>query len=173
MARLATPEDLSRRKSRSKKKPVRDDLAILSPDRTLAVGGRTVTMREYRLIDGMRLQAVAEPLVAQLAALAEQDEQLPVEQLDALIAQHPEAVVEMIALACGEPAEWVADQRGVEGEALFNEWWIVNSGFFVRRVQQRVLLHRRQASDGRASSSRSPETPKMQSGSRKTAPVAN
>jgi hypothetical protein len=167
VARKVTP------RKRPAKNAGRDDLQVIAPDRTLRIDGRDVIVREYRFLEGLRLQAVAEPLVAQLAELALQEQSLPPEKLDAVIAQHPEDVVQMIALACDQPADWVANLHGVPAENLFAAWWTVNAGFFVRRVQQRVLQRQMQASAGRVSSSPSPAIPPTSGASPKPAPAVN
>lgn len=174
MARNVTAQMRKRGSRSAKKNAGRDDLSILAPDRTITIGGRAVTVREYRFLEGMNLHAIAEPIVAQLAALAEQGDALPPEQLDAAIAQHPEAVARMIAIACDQPMDWVINLPVSQSDQLFATWWAVNNGFFVRRVQQRVLLRRAQALAGRASSSPSPVAISSKpGGSSSTTPAGN
>jgi len=137
-----------------------NDLDVLFPDRTLTIAGEEITVREYRFLEGLKVQAIADPVVAALAQIALTGGDATPEVQDAVLAQHAEAVAMLIALACDKPMQWVAQLRGAEGEALQQAWWAANAGFFVRRVRQRVRVRvldmARKASAGSASSQHSP-----------------
>lgn len=169
MAHKITP-----RRPRPAKDAGRDDLAVLFPDRTLRIGDREITMREYRFMEGLRIKTLAEPIIADIAARTEGAGDLTPEQLDAAFAAHPEALTQMMAQACDQPVEWVRDLPASQGEQLFGAWWAVNAGFFVRRVQQRVLLHKARAFAGRVSSTpSSPAATSVRSSSATSTPNVN
>lgn len=151
--------------SQERKQPREDDLAVLMPDRTLRVGDREVTVREYRFLEGLRVRALAEPIIASIAEMADHAEALSVEQLDGAFGAHPEIITAMIARSCDQDAAWVESLPSDQGEMLFNVWWAVNAGFFVRCVQQRVRLRRASAFAGRASSPPSSRTATTPTGS--------
>src|SRR5690242_4036811 len=108
-------------------------------------------MREYRFMEGLQVKVLADPIIERLAQMVASTDELAPEQLDAAFDRDPELLAQLIAQACDQPVEWVRDLPGLQGEMLFNAWWSVNAGFFVRRVQQRVLLRKARAFAGRAS----------------------
>ncbi len=117
-----------------------DDLEILHPDREVRVNGETVTVREYRFVEGLRLRATAAPLVEALGELMQRNVDL--DQVYALLADHEELLLELMALSIDKPVEFVAGLDGPEGELLMDTWWVVNASFFTRAVQRRLLAAR-------------------------------
>src|SRR6185437_3659103 len=117
-----------------------DDLAILFPERTVTVAGRTVVMREYTFIESILLAD----------ALPYDDALRPI------FGEHADDVVTLIAKAADQPREWVASLGDEEGNQLRLLWWSVNGDFFGRRVRESIVLHQLRVSAGQTSSSSSP-----------------
>jgi hypothetical protein len=133
-------------------KDAQDDLGILYPEREAQIGGRAIVMREYGFLEGMKLNALIQPLVDGIAALALSDQIPDPDALRPLFAENAEAVVKLIAKACDQPEEWVERLDDEAGRALQLLWWGVNNHFFGRRVLQAVLLDGVKASAGLMSS---------------------
>jgi len=128
------------------------DLAILHPDITLPLAGRTVTVQEYRFVPGMSVRLKGKPFVDALRGQIESGSALTEDILDVLAA-HAELVRELIldaiAGAGQEPAragwaEWIEGLGGADGEQLLLVWWSVCGPFFlqqaVRRIGQQIQL---------------------------------
>jgi len=140
-----------------------DDVAILFPERSTTIAGVPVTMREYRWVEGMRMQALIAPIIDKLAVLAEQEKLMEAACLDAVFTDHADDLPLLIATACDQSVEWVETLNDVDGRNLRLLWWIVNIPFFVPRVSDRLLARQLAALDGPTSSPASPladmETP--------------
>lgn len=120
-----------------------DDLEILHPEREIEIAGRTITVREYGGVEGIRLAAVAAPVVHDLAALTGADQRgdlLAFLNLQAVFAKHVDAITGMVAQACDQPRAWVEGLGDADLQTLLVTWWAVNGPFFVRRVVQTVQM---------------------------------
>lgn len=134
-----------------------DDLEILQPDYTLVIGGQTVTVREYRFFEGLRLQRDEQAFFEDLYKLLSEAGSGPsFDDVLALIGDHNLSVAVMVAQSIDRDLEWVLALGEADGDALLLTWWQVNSSFFIRRVMRRALQKRLEAnpSDGRASTTR-------------------
>lgn len=110
-----------------------NDPEILFPDEMVTIGGEQIEVREFRYLEGLRAIALAKPLIAELAKLLEGGD-IDAIALDALIANHYQAWIEMISMSTGKPVSWVEELRDRDGQALGMTFWRVNSGFFMRRL---------------------------------------
>ena len=77
-----------------------DDLAVLHPDRTLPIGGREVTIREYGFFEGLDVADRASHFIADLVAASE-DGTLRYTQVRRLFGRH-RSVVPSIAAQAGD-----------------------------------------------------------------------
>lgn len=129
-----------------------DDLQILQPDRQIEIAGETVTVREYRFVEGLELLARAQDFLRELYGLFRTGEVSPsVDDIGALLGRYSEITVDMIAQATGKPKEWVRSLRPADGDLLMVTWWTVNSGFFIQRVMRQAMQERLASrSDGAA-----------------------
>lgn len=113
------------------------DPALLFDEQTLEIAGERIVVREYRYLQGLRAAAIARPLLEGLRALIEDlagPEALAPEALDALIGEHHETWLALIALCIDRPVEWVAALPDAEGQRLGLAFWAANAGFFMRRL---------------------------------------
>jgi len=133
-----------------------DDLAILFPERTVTVAGRTVVMREYTFIESMQLHALITPLIEGMVGILLADALPYDDALRPIFGEHADDVVTLIAKAADQPREWVASLGDEEGNQLRLLWWSVNGDFFGRRVRESIVLHQLRVSAGQTSSSSSP-----------------
>lgn len=134
------------------------ELDILHPERVITLAGRTVEVREYGYIEGLKVQAAAQPFIDALYALVSAGSAPPpahaVRQVfagQAVIVQwmmgqavtptndaDPQAFVEAVR----DNADWVGTLDDLEGDALTTVWWGVNAGFFTRRLRELALAAR-------------------------------
>jgi len=120
-----------------------NDLAILHPDAELEIGGRKVTVREYGFFEGGRIREQAKPFFSDLYALFDADGAAPsFDDISSLLVRHEDLVVGMVAAATGMPAGEIHALGDEDGEALMVTWWMVNAGFFTRRVLRRAAQER-------------------------------
>ena len=110
-----------------------DDLAILHPDRTLVLGGRTVVLREYGFFEGLDVADRASAFIADLVA-ASSDGALRYAQVRRMFGRH-RAVIPAIAAQAGDvEVAWLEALPPDELELYLATWFAVNAAFFVREV---------------------------------------
>ena len=114
-----------------------DDLAILHPDRTLVVGGRTVILREYGFFEGLEIADRAAGFIADLVA-ASSDGALRYAQVRRLFGRH-RAVIPAIAAQAGDvEVTWLEALAPDDLELYLATWFATNAAFFVREVLAEV-----------------------------------
>jgi hypothetical protein len=112
-----------------------NDLEVLFPDREIEIAGEPLTVREFRYREGLEMLAQARPFVAALRALLTgPEEDLAPEAFDALLADHLDAWLLMVARSCGRDVAWVARLPDKDAMTLQNAFWEVNAPFFMRRL---------------------------------------
>ena len=110
-----------------------DDLAILHPDRTLVLGGRTIVLREYGFFEGLDVADRAAGFIADLIA-ASDDGALRYAHVRRLFGRH-RAVIPVIAAQAGDvEVAWLGALPPDELELYLATWFAVNAAFFVREV---------------------------------------
>ena len=128
------------------------ELEMLFPDRDVDVRDPdtgevvTVTVREFRFLEGLRAQAEARALIVALTDAIDDDEELGTEVIADVMAEHAEAWLGLVGLSTGRERVWLAQLADRDGDALSEALWEVNRGFFVRRVGAE-LARRRKADD--------------------------
>jgi len=138
-----------------------DDPAVLFPDREIEIAGEKLTVREFRYREGLEMLAQARPFVTDLRALLTgPEENLDAEAFDALIANHLDTWLMLVARSCGRDAAWVARLPDKDGMTLQNTFWEVNAPFFMRRLLWGVAF----AGAARAKRSRSRKSSPNSSG---------
>lgn len=117
-------------------------LEVMFPDRQLTVGGIEVTVRELTFGEQLRHNHLLAPLADALSAIAPQQLEGPdsVNFIFDALALYADALRELVAISCGQSVAWVDALSPGDGEALILSWWMVNSGFFVRRLWRPRLL---------------------------------
>ncbi|HET7300228.1 MAG TPA: DUF6631 family protein [Oleiagrimonas sp.] len=142
------------------------DLAIIHPDMTLPIAGRSVTVREYRFTNGMRARAKGAPLIADLERLVASPEvaEATTEDYLDLLATHADLVRElMLDSVEGIDADWMDSLDDADGTELLLAWWGVCGRFFIRRVlakmREQIAKQFLQAASAGATSSDASSTP--------------
>jgi hypothetical protein len=118
-----------------------DELDILMPERTLQVNGVPLTVHEYTLAEQLQhrrpLKAISEGLM--MAMNAKPDAEVSIEELFDVLGERWDAVVQAVAIACGQTPEWVGALTGEDSESLLLIWWGVNADFFTRNAIRPAL----------------------------------
>lgn len=134
------------------------DIEILFPDETLEIAGKTVEVREFRYLEGLRAIALARPLLQGLAEMLE-DGEFDALALDGLIADHHEVWIQLMAISTDQPATWIEGLPSREGRRLGMTFWRVNSRFFMEPLVFGGALARAMRQMANPSPSRSSSTP--------------
>jgi len=115
--------------------PAVDEADVLLPDQVVTVNGESVTVREFTLMQELRLAGKSGPILEALRkASFDGDEDITQQQLEQVFAEHEATFCELLAAACDKPVGWVYRVRGREGAALFMTFWSVNRHFFLDRM---------------------------------------
>jgi hypothetical protein len=110
-----------------------DELAILHPDRTLVIGGRTIVLREYGFFEGLDVADRAAGFIADLVD-ASDDGALRYAHVRRLFGRH-RAVIPAIAAQAGDiEVVWLEALPADDLELYLATWFAVNAAFFVREV---------------------------------------
>ena len=140
-----------------------DDLAILHPDRTLVLGGRTIVLREYGFFEGLDVADRAAGFIADLIA-ASDDGALRYAHVRRLFGRH-RAVIPVIAAQAGDvEVAWLGALPPDELELYLATWFAVNAAFFVREVlaelrETQLRVAQRLAAGASAGAISSPDSP--------------
>ena len=135
-----------------------DDLAILHPDRTLVLGGRTIVLREYGFFEGLDVADRAAGFIADLIA-ASDDGALRYAQVRRLFGRH-RAVIPTIAAQAGDvDVPWLEALSPDELELYLATWFAVNAAFFVREVLAELREAQLLAAGASAGAISSPDSP--------------
>ncbi len=133
-----------------------EQMKVLFPDVTVEVTdpatGKavTLTVAEYRFLDGLKAQALGEPLIRDLALLAgraataggedatdgegESTAGVDLAALEAVVGRHGELWLDLVALASGRDAAWLAALSDKDAREVTGAMWGANLHFFIRRV---------------------------------------
>ena len=137
-----------------------EDLDILHPERSFQLAGRAITMREYGFVEGLRLMPLLEPIIHDLRRIMEGEQPLPgIEQVPAVLGDHAEALVELMAIAADLEPDWIAALKADDGHELLWWWWLVNGPFCVRSASKRAQLAREVAAQTKALRAGATSTP--------------
>ncbi len=135
-----------------------DDLAILHPDRTLVLGGRTIVLREYGFFEGLDVADRAAGFIADLIA-ASDDGALRYAHVRRLFGRH-RAVIPVIAAQAGDvEVAWLEALPPDELELYLATWFAVNAAFFVREVLAELREAQLLAAGASAGAISSPDSP--------------
>ena len=128
------------------------DVAVHDPDTGEAV---TLTVREFRFLEGLRLTALIRPLVEAIGDSVQEGDDVDAGVIAEAMTDHADVWVECVARATGRDADWIGRLSDRDGQALSGAMWSANAGFFGRRVIEDVR-RRRQASPSPSPTSSTP-----------------
>ncbi len=135
-----------------------DELAVLHPDRTLVIGGRSVTIREYGFFEGLDIADRASAFIADLI-VASEDGTLRYAQVRRLYGRH-RTVIPFIAAQAGDvEVAWLEALLPDELELYLATWFAANAAFFVREVLAEIREAHVLAAGASAGTNSSPGSP--------------
>ena len=156
------------KKPAQKERSEASDLEVLHPEQTVKIGDRTVTVREYGFIEGMRLYPLYEPILQELFELMSQGDVPSASVVQGILAQHMDRVVALVAAASDLEEDEFPALSMRDGQKLMDAWWVANGPFFLRSVMNRVmekrLKERARAGQTSTNSSSSTDTTRTESG---------
>ena len=148
-----------------------EELEILAPDADVVVtdpdeGAEvTLTLREYRFLEGLRVQPLAAPLIAALTALSASEadgaKAPDPAEIDVLLGEHADLWLELIARASGRDAGWLGRLADEDARAVSGAMWTANGSFFFRRIVEHAaakVANKRSPSPGSSTPSPTPDT---------------
>ena len=135
-----------------------DDLAILHPDRTLVLGGRTIVLREYGFFEGLDVADRASGFIADLIA-ASDDGALRYAQVRRLFGRHRAVIPTIAAQAADVDVAWLETLAPDELELYLATWFATNAAFFVREVLAELREAQLLAAGASAGAISSPDSP--------------
>lgn len=144
------------------------DLGVLYPERQAEIAGRLIVMHELTFEQSLRMGRSIKALVDAMAQIGLDRQLHDIDSLRGAFADQYDDLVALIAICCGEEAQWVRTLDATSGEQLQLLWWAVNSSFFLQRVLTTVqleLLRKVGARDGLTSSPCSSRPATTRSGS--------
>lgn len=118
------------------------DLEILYPDQPVKIAGRNITVREYRFVEGLRLQPLYADFINDIFERVKGGEQPEMHHVIELLGRYESQLIELIAASADVSVEWIAELSDDDGMHLMYVWWTVNVAFFMRRVHSRIAASR-------------------------------
>lgn len=103
--------------------------------------GRTVKVRGYGFMEGLKVIQIAGPLMTALQAFfsaTRAGEDISLLELQKAFAVDPAAMVELLVLASDLDAAEIQSLGDADGELLLWAWWTMNADFFVRRLVEQA-----------------------------------
>ena len=127
-----------------------EDAGILFPDVDVTVrdpdtGEKvTLTVREFRFLEGLRLAGTIRPLVESLgvAVPESENEDIDLNVIADAMGAHADIWITCIAQATGRDAGWIGRLSDDDGQALSATMWSANRIFFGRRLIEDVRRRR-------------------------------
>ena len=132
-----------------------DELGVLFPDVELTITGPgsgkpvQLTVKAFRFLPGLKAQVLARPLVDALADFVEKDEDVELDTIAQVLADHAEAWIALISLATDRDPEWIAGLPENDGDALSEAMWEANGDFLSRRVAAAVAARKQEKAAGK------------------------
>jgi hypothetical protein len=148
------------------------DLAILAPEREATIAGMPVVMREYSWAESLQHHQLVDALSDALTGVALKGDFHDLDSLRGAFGDNSHILFRLIAVASGQPVEWISGLDATAGDELFLLWWGVNADFFLRRVLRSVQLAKVREIAGLTSSPASSMPDTTQNGSG-TTPTVN
>ncbi|WP_419740924.1 DUF6631 family protein [Ruegeria sp.] len=120
--------------------PRQCEAAVLLPDMELVLqdpetGAEvSVTVREFRFMDGLNVQARARGLIEDLASLLGEPEGMTPARVAEVLGTHADLWADICAISTGRETGWIAALREPWAGMLTMAVWQVNTDFFTARL---------------------------------------
>jgi hypothetical protein len=112
------------------------DLRDLIGHGEVEVGGKTLVVSAYGFLQVGRAEALAAEAglldgLLDLFGTTADPESIDLAALRRVLFRDPERLAELLALATGQPADWIQTLGSGDTLLLVSTWWAVNHGFFI------------------------------------------
>lgn len=148
------------------------DAEVLEPDQDLVISGETVTVRAFRMFDGLRATPIARPIISSIREMATAGDEIDADQLMDLLGRHAEEWMQLVALATGRSRQWLDTLTDEEGLALAMTFWQVNAGFFMTRLAIGMPVEPMGPAGGASSTSSANSSPQAMDATPENSPSA-
>ena len=120
-----------------------NEAEIINPDQDLTINGETITVKEFRFKQAMTAAVTAADIVEEMRVLiTDKGNDLHLTDIEGLFAKHWDAFIALLSLSTGKDEVYLTELSDMEGQSLMNSFWVVNSGFFMRRLMAAQLRAR-------------------------------
>ncbi len=114
------------------------DEEIIFPESEIIINDERIIVNEITYMQGMQLHSCTQPVIEDMAQ-AFADETPGLAMLAGVFAKHAQGINEMIMLTTDKDENWLLALNDEDGQSLLMTFWIVNSGFFTRRLASKSL----------------------------------
>ena len=128
-----------------------NDAEILFPNAEITVKGETITVKEFSFIQGMKINAMARPMINDLGHFFS-DEDADFSSMSVVFDNHAELLIHLMSVSTEKPIEWFETLSDSEGQSLLMTFWSVNKSFFINRLLLKSMETQQQAKASQASS---------------------
>lgn len=129
-----------------------NDAEVLDPDQELTLNGVTIVVKEFRMMQGMKVAARVKGLLKAMGALFVESEDAGIDELSDLLVSREDEFLFLLSESTGQPAEWIQGLSDADGQTLLMTFWTVNKTFFINRllIKRIVTLRREPDNDQQA-----------------------
>ena len=111
-----------------------NEAEILYPDASIIIKGESIEVKEFSFPQGLKVNAMAAPLIKALSAFFTDDENADFSAMSSVFDMHSETLIELMSISINKPTEWFNTLTDTEGQALLMTFWSVNKVFFINRL---------------------------------------
>lgn len=129
---------IDKQKPAAEKASAAEELAILSPEIGINVGGRDLTIRRYGFFEELRIAQESEDFIEDLHALALSKRGLRFDRIRRLFGVHEDVIVSISAKAADVEPDFVRSLNEIDKRAFLDAWFGMHSSFFMREVMEEI-----------------------------------
>lgn len=120
-----------------------NEAQVLVPDQEITLNGTNILVREFGFREGLKAETIATGIIRDFSSLAkEKGENLDLSDVSGIFAHHWDAFVLLLSMSTGQTVEWINALDDQNGSMLMYTFWVVNSGFFMRRLMANLITRK-------------------------------
>lgn len=129
------------------------DEVIISPASQIVINGEEITINEIDYIQGLKMHHAIQPMLDDMAKVFT-NENTDFTAMAGVFADHIDVVNKMIMITTGKDESLFKNLSDEDGQYLLMTFWMVNTGFFTRRIVGKAM-HQMQSSQASATATSS------------------